>query len=80
MSNGTSSARLEEIDGFYVAYVAYDVDRALREEVVDEENIFRDVIDAEVAAFGYVFDVPGGEALQAVYVAVVWGNEDRAVC
>ena len=46
---GTAPAlSLEEVDRLHITYVADDIDRALRQEVVDQQDISRRVIDAQV--------------------------------
>jgi hypothetical protein len=46
LRQGRNRERLEEVDRLHVPHVAHDIDRALGQEIVDEQRIGERVIDA----------------------------------
>src|ERR1700730_3206488 len=68
----------EEVDGLHVDDLAGDENAPGGNELVQQQTILGGVVDAQVPAFGDIFHVAAGKALQAGYVAIVRGDDDRA--
>src|ERR1700680_2443701 len=71
---------LEEVDRLHVADVANDVDVPLGQEIIDQQNVYPDVVDAQGAALRHVLHVATGKSLQAVHIAIVRRGDHRGVC